>query len=386
MERYHAPENEMETVNVDAPVPRKSGYKGMSPLQAALSYGGAASTVMGPLGLIVGGIAGITAKKMRDNYLDKEAAYNAQMRSEQSNFNSEVASEQQIADPEEARLLNHAKRVADAGWTRLANGDASGREMIDNANSFIAEIINGDRQARKQEMSQQQSFQRELVGGAANDYRKQYQTHVTDFETVDAQVARVLDLTAQADFDPNKPFNKAMIAELLSTGIGGFYRDAPDAMDAIAQGAGGLNGLGKYGSTISGIIDGVTTFVKADDFKITREDYNRIAFNMRKVAKDITGARMERLNGQAQQLDGFARKTGAIPDDYSLSEYISGGTKELKILPVPQFQPSTVKPPPTQGLLEKGKLDKMLHLDGVGRAIRDKITGRIKPSTARPVN
>lgn len=323
------------TVNIskgDAPPSKEDNaaksYPGMSPLKAALLYGGAGAMVGGPLGLITGAMAGITAKKQRDNYLDRQAAYSL----EQAQFNNELSNESNIADPDEQRLLGHAKRVADAGWQRLAAGDASGREMVDSANAFMAQVINGDREARKQEQTAQVSFQRNLIGSAAEDYRKQYQTHVTDFESVDTQVARVLDLTANPDFDPNKPVNKAVLTDLISTGIGGFYRDSPGLLDGVAEGVGGLDKLGKYGGTVGGIIAGVATAIKSQDFKVGREDYNRIAFNMRKVIQEATAARMERLSGQAANLNTFARKTGAIPADYSLADYVTGGTKELKIL------------------------------------------------------
>lgn len=329
------------SVNEDSAAMDRSSYPGMSPLQAALLYGGAAGLVGGPLGLIVGLGAGITAKKQRDNYLDKQAAF----RREQSEFNRELGNEMDIADPDEARLLHHAKRVADAGWQRLAAGDPTGRDMIENANAFIASTINGDREARKQEEIAQKSFQRGLIGDAANDYRKQYQTHVSDFESVDAQVTRLLDLTADPNFDPNKPVNKAVLTDLISNGIGGFYRDSPDLLDGVTAGVSGLGSLGKYGGTVGGIIEGLATAIKSKDFKVSREEYNRIAFNMRNVAQRVTAQRMERLSGQAVALDDFARKTGAIPFNYSLKDYVSGGTKDLKILAVPNSPAAKITPP-----------------------------------------
>jgi len=216
-----------------------------------------------------------------------------------------------------------------------------------------------------------------LIGKAANDYRQQYQAHVTDFETVDAQAQRIFDLTAQPDFDPNKPVFKNVLAELFSTSIGGFYRDAPDEMDAIAQSAGGLSSLGKYGAAADSIISGLTTAIKSKDFKLTREDANRIAYNMRNVARKVTEQRMQRLAEQSSQLDGFAKKTKSMPDDYSILDYVSGGTKDLKLLPVPDMQPSILEPP-TKGLGTKGLTDRA----------RKMMQQFIKPATkhVRPVN
>jgi hypothetical protein len=347
----------------------KPEYPGMSPLKAALLYGGAGAAVGGPLGLIAGLFGGITAKFRKENFLDQQAAYSL----EQAQFNNELSNEMDVADPDEQRLLGHAKRVADAGWQRLAAGDPTGREMIDNANAFIAQVINGDREARKQEQSAQAGFQRGLIGNAAEDYRKQYQTHVTDFETVDAQIARLLDLTANPDFDPNKPINKAVLVDLLSNGIGGFYRDSASILDGVAQGVGGLGNLSKYGGVAGDIIAGISTAINAKEFQATREDYNRIAFNMRKIAQESTAARMERLSEQAVQLNDFARKTGAIPADYSLGDYISGGTKELKILPVRQ-QPTAKMTPPTSSTPTRGM------------SARNFVMNQPKVSMVRPVN
>jgi hypothetical protein len=362
--------DDIETVNTAAPKQRSS--PGMSPATAALLYGGAAATVGGPLGLIVGALAGITAKRQRDNYLDREAAYNL----EQSNFNTEVSSELKIADEDEARLLQHAKRVADAGWYRLAAGDPTGREMIDGANSFIAQIINGDREARKQEQSAQTTFQRNLIGGAAEDYRKQYQAHITDFEAVDTQVGRLLDLTANPDFDPDKQLSKGVLIDLISSGVGGFYRDTPGMLDSISQGVSGLGALGKYGAVAGGAAEGIVSFFKSKDFKASREDYNRIAFNMRNIAQKATAARMERLSGQAADLNNFARKTGAIPEDYSLADYVTGGTKELKMLPVPKLPAQKVTAPKTAST----------PTFSLKRSVKDFVLGQRKVDLTRPVN
>ena len=44
---------------------------------------------------------------------------------------------------------------------------------------------------------------------------------------VDSISQRVLSLTADPDFDPNKPFNRAVLAEMISVG-GGMFRDNPE--------------------------------------------------------------------------------------------------------------------------------------------------------------
>lgn len=335
-------DEEIESVTTSAPAQnpgKRPGFGGMSPLSTGLLYGGAATAVGGPIGLLVGLGFGLAQKRMRDSFLDKEARYAANIRSEHDTFNEELNRELEVADPDEKRLLEHAKRLGTNGWYRLQAGDETGREMIEQANAITRGIMQSDYTQRKQEESAQQQFQRGLVGTAANDYRSQYQQTMEQVELTDNQASRVLDLAAQSDFDPNAPFNKAAMAELLSTGIGGLFRDAPDAMDAVTQGAQGLGALGAPGALIAAGVEGISTFFKSKDFKISREDYNRIALNMKKYGQLLGTQRITRLGEQAQQLEGFARQTGAIPADYSLGQYISGGVKELRLNPVPQYQP-----------------------------------------------
>lgn len=325
---------------------RPTGFGALSPLQAGLIYGGAASTVLGPLGLLVGAGAGILSKRLQKNFLDAETADIENTRAEYKGLTDEIESEMMIADPEEKRLLQHAQRVGTEGWYRLASGDESGRKMIEQANEISRGIMTADRDARKSEAAAQASVQRSLITGAAASYRDQFQQNLMLVEDVDKQATRVLDLVAQPGFDPNRPFNKAILAELLSTGIGGMYRDAPDVLDAVGQGAGSLGGIigaiggpagAAIGQSAGDITNALITGVKAKDFKVTAEEYNRIAFNMRKFAQQYGASRMNRLAGQARDLDSFAKSVGAIPQDYSLGDYVSGGVKELKLAPTPRM-------------------------------------------------
>lgn len=325
--------------------PGPTGLAAYSPLQAGLLYGGTTAAVLGPAGLLIGLGAGILSKRLRKNFMDREAADVQNLRAEHQGLQSELESEMRIADPEEKRLLSHAQRLASEGWYRLSSGDEAGRGMIEKANELSRSIMTADRDARKSEQSAQASFQRGLIGTAANDYRSQFQTNLQLVEDMDKQASRVLDLVSKPDFDPNKPFNKAILADLLQTGIGGMYKDAPDVLDAVAQGApsiGAILGAARgpagaaIGDSLGGLVGAITNGMKAKDFQVSREEYNRIALNLKKFTQTYGTDRMTRLSDQARQLDQFARQTGAIPDDYSLGQYISGGVNELKLTPVPQ--------------------------------------------------
>lgn len=344
------------TVEGTAVTPPRKPVGGLSGLQAGLLYGGAASTVMGPAGLLIGLGAGILANRMKKGELDKQAKYSAELRAEQEGFIGETDSELKSADPDEQRILNHARRLHTDGWFRLEQGDRSGRAMIAQANDIALSVMSADAQQRKQEESAQTQFQRGLISTSANDMRQQYLAHMTLAENVDQQAQRVLSLVAEPGFDPNKPVNKAALADMLAVGINGFYKDAPDMMDAISQGAGGLGtiigAVGGIGGALAGggvgnLVGGITTAIKSKDFKVTAEDYNRIALNMKNFNQQYTQASMSRLGDSAKNLDHFARQTGAIPQDYSLADYVSGGQKELKVIPAPKYTPPTASKPTT---------------------------------------
>lgn len=324
-------DEEEVTVNSSVPkiAPRK--YPGMSPLQAGLTYGGAASTVMGPLGLIVGAGAGIVAKRMRDSWLDQEARHTRTMREEYNGMMQEADAELRIADPDEKRFINHAKRYINDGWMRLASGDESGRDMIERGNTLLQSVMSADMQARKQEEASQANFQRGLVGTAANKYREDYMANMATFEEIDKQTTRVLDLVNSEGFDPNKPFNKAVVMDLISVGVSGLYKDDPNGLESLVR-------------AVPVIGDALGDMLKSGDYKLTPEDYNRIALEMKRSNERYASDRMGRLGEQAKALDDFARRTGSIPQDYSLSDYVSGGVKELKLTPVPQLKTSPKNP------------------------------------------
>lgn len=336
------------TVETSAEKPAKRPrYPGMSPLQAGLYYGGAAASVAGPLGLLVGLGAGIVSKRMRDNWLDREARDAQNLSVEYGSLKDEITAEKEIADPDERRLLEHAQRIANDGWYRLQSGDDEGRAMIEQANETIRGIMNGDIQARKSEQAAQFNFQRGLVGSSANTYRDQFSTLQQQTEDINAQVQRVLDLTADPNFDPNKPFNKAVLADILTVGVNGLFKDSPTGfLNALAEGAPALGMLlgpaGKVATATGGLLGAVNTGLEDEKFKISREEYNRIALNMRKITQQYAQERGTTLMQQAGSLNQFARKVGAIPEDYDLTQYVTGGVKELKMRPeVAIVPPST---------------------------------------------
>lgn len=300
-------------------------YSGMSGLEAGLLYGGAAATVMGgPIGLLVGLGTGIVAHRMKKSYLDNQAAYLQNVRAEHEEFSGDLSQEQKIADPDEARMLQHAKRMEADGWMRLESGDGTGREMVENANAIMRGIVQGDITARKQQEAEAAGFQRNLIGTSANTYRDQYQQMLSTFEDMEKQTTQVLDLVASKGFDPNKPFNKAVLTDMISVGVNGLYKDDPNALESLAR-------------KVPIIGDAMGDLIKSDDYKLTAEDYNRVALEMKSASQRFTQDRMTRLGDQAKSLDAFARRIGAIAPDYSLGDYVSGGVKELKLTPVPKY-------------------------------------------------
>lgn len=319
--------------------------RGLTPLQAGLMWGAGGAAIGGPIGLLAGVLAGVVAKRSKENYLDRVAADMHNMRREYEVLNERIDEEYEIADPDEQRLLQDAKDVAANGWYRLQSGDETGRQLIEQAHETIRGIMNADIQARKSEQAAQFNAQRGLVSSAATTLRDQYSTTLTAARQVDSQAQRILELTADPNFDPDKPFHKAVLAELVSTSIGGMYKDDPNGL------LNGLAELGSTGSEIGTVIGGLAKLGKSvadkDDFKISREEYNRIALNIRKVTQTYGQKRMMEIEQQATGLNDFGRKTGLIPQDYSLADYVSGGVRELQLAPaaIPNIRPLDTKQP-----------------------------------------
>lgn len=312
---------EMPEVEVTGdPVARKA--KLISPWKAAL-----VGLAGGPL---VSAAFGITQAYRNKSYLESEAERQVRDREERNQLRNVIDKEYAIADEDEKRLLDYARgRVAD-GYERIAGGDKSGYEIIEKAQGVIEGIIGKDIDARKAEVAEQNRFQRELIKTAATGMRQEFQNTTDALNGIDHQATKILDLVAQKDFDPNKPIHKAHLAELLSMG-GLMFKDTPDMMDALTEGVSAVNGVA------GGIVGGIATAFKSQDFKVTAEDYNRLALNAQKYARLFAERKMTQLGDQARSLDTWGKKLGAIPTDYSLGSYISGGEKELRMTPNPVF-------------------------------------------------
>lgn len=365
--------DDIETVSVEAPQsrPRRPGYAGLSPLQAGLLYGGAASTVLGPLGPLIGLGFGIAAKRQRDSFLDREAKYTQDVQGRSDALQEQLDAEYEQADPDERRKLDTARRLRSDGYNAIMSGNPAGEEMLKQATAIILDIQGADSTQRKQDEAAAMTTQRQLIGDAAGDYRKQYQKTLDDNDLVAQRTGRVFDLLSQPGFDPNSPMGRAAVTELVLDGMGA-YRDTPDAWDAISSGAGAFSGIAAAG------VDAVAKLFKSEDFKMKREDVYRLALNMRQFAEAQTKARMERLGGQTQQLQGLARQTRALPADFNLGEYVSGGVHELPLLPIPQAAADT-------GLVDQARnlVDTPTEAIGTQRLSSGPTTRRRAP---RPVN
>lgn len=317
---------------------------GLSPLQTGLLYGAGGAAIGGPIGLLAGLFAGVVSKRQRESFLDREARDIHNTRREYDVLNERMDSEYKLADPDEQRLIDDARDVAANGWYRLQSGDESGRAMIEQAHETIRGIMNADSQARKAEQASQFNTQRGLITSAAPALRDQYSSLISQVRDTDARAERVLRLVADPTFDPDKPFSKSVLTELVSSSLGGLFKEDPNGL---------LNGLAELGSGGSEIGTIIATLARAgksvadtDEFKISREEYNRIALNIRQVTRLYGQQRLQEIEQQAQGLDNFARQVGAIPANYSLRDYVSGGVRELQVAPaisIPNIQPTDAK-------------------------------------------
>jgi len=324
------------TEEVTTTGPRASAYPrqrtpGLSPLLTGLLYGGGAAAIAGPIGLLAGLAHGIISQRSRENYLDAAAreSYNSRIRFE--GINDQIKQELQIADPDEARLLRSAQQQAAQGWQILQSGDPSGRALIEQAYATTQGIMNADIQARKAEQASQFNTQRGLITSAAPALRDQYSQVISQARDIDSRAQRIFELVADETFDPDKPFSKSVLTELVSSSLGGMFKDDPNGL------LNGLAELGNTGSEIGTIVGTIAKLGKSvadkDEFKVSREEYNRIALNIRQVTQQYGQKRLQELSQQAEGLDAWARQVGAIPENYSLRDYVSGGVSELKVAP-----------------------------------------------------
>lgn len=313
----------------------------------------------GPLTMLGFGLAQHFRNKSE---LEREAEMQVINRNERESLKGMLDSEYAIADDDEKRLLAMAQERVGHGYELIAAGDKRGYEMIEKARGIIEGLIGGDIAARKQEEAATRSFQREMVGSAAKGYQKEYQATIDNLNNIDHQSTKILDLVASPDFDPNKPINKAHLAELLSMG-GLMFKDTPDMMDGLTQGVSSLNGIA------GGVLGGIATMLKSQDFKVSSADYNRLALNAQRYARIFADRKMTQLGDQGQQLDAWGKKVGVLPQDYSLSNYISGGEKEIRMLPNPTgpgYKPSAADIA-RENLLRETATEQLLRMNSRGR-------------------
>jgi len=350
--------------------------RGLSPLMSGLLYGGAAASVAGgPLGLLVGLASGIVSKRMRDSELDRAARETRLLSSEDEKFNSQMNEEMKLADPDEQRALKYAQRMKDTGLKRLMNGDQRGREMWNQANEVMLGLINGDVQGRKADEAANAAALRGLTSDAATAYRTEYQQAMAQFEEADKQANSVLTLTAQPGFDPNKPFNKAVLADMLTVGISGLYKDNPEGIERMAASV----------PIIGQFLQGGVEMFKSSDFKLTAEDFNRIALEIKNANSTSTKVKMSRLGSQATSLDAFARKNGISAEGFSLADYITGNEKELRLTPAPKAPTSGLN---TKPLTTDQDVSRKLYDLPISQTMRDleKWMNDRKKNAPRPTN
>lgn len=285
----------------------------------------------GTLNPIIGIVAGITKHFQNKNYMERAAADLSAARHEDDDLKGLLSGEMKIGDPAEKRLLDWANTRRAEAMERIAGGDRqTGEQMLQEVHAAIKGLIGGDIQQAKQEEAAQKNFQREMIGNSAKMYRDKFENTNSQLNGINRQAQQILDLVADKDFDPNKPINKAHLAELLSMG-GLMFKDSPDMLDGLTQGVSAVNGIA------GGIVGGIATMFKSSDFKVTAEDYNRLALNAMKYGRLYGDQTLSQLGDQARILGEMGKKVGVLPEDSNLHDYITGGEKELRTIPNPVF-------------------------------------------------
>jgi len=380
----------------------------LTPVQAGLLYGGAAATVMGPLGALVGLGVGIATKIQRDNLIDHRAKQVADVVGETQGLQSQALSMMEGADPTTQKFLREQIRLGNEGMTQFINeADPAGRAKMQNANIALAGVLSAQMQQVRDSATAQETAKRSLITNAAEQYRTQFQANQDAFRAVDTQADKILNLTSQPGFDPNKSVNKGLIIGMLTTGIG-LYRDNPaDTTDAIAQGVSGLNAFGAPGQVVAGAIQGGATYFKGKKFELSTDDYVRLAMNMKNYNTKAAQGKMDELSQQGQALDAQARKWGVFDDKTDLAGYISGSVKKLPVTTPPelpaaptpsQLLPSTSQPAPASikgrgtaplmiGPASTGSIGpKWLQKQTAAAEANNNLAAGLSEGTPRPVN
>lgn len=321
--------DEIETIAVNTAQRKMPGKKLLSPVKAGLLAGGAAAP-LGPISLLVGLGTGVVQHFKQKNYTENETAFRENLASERAQLVELMNKEYEMADPDEKRIIDYARAAMTDGYKRLASGDPSGDRILADARNLLVGIMQGDLGARRQEQAQGMAVQRDLVKTAAGAYREEHQNTVTNYNQIQLQTDKIFDIVNDPNFDPNKPVNKAYLTDLLSMAGNMMFKDAPNKLDAAAQAIGGVS------STAGAFAGGVATFFNSDDFKVTKEDYNRLALNARKLTQEYASRYLTDLGERAKSLDSWSRKLKLLPDDMSLADYISGNQKELRLTPIPE--------------------------------------------------
>lgn len=336
-----------------APASSPSAYHGPSPLQAGLFYGGLTAAVGGPVGILAGLVAGLGTAFRKNSIVSQAAEMKKRLDTEYDATSKNIANEDQIADPDEKRMLLIGKNMVNAGYERLRAGDPSGQELMDKGNAIVQGIVQGDITNRRAQEAANANMNQQLVTGSARSLRDEYQGNISAYDSSTEAAQKLLRLTAQKDFDPNKPFYKAALTGLLADSVNSYYKDTPSVATALTEGVGGALGAtpNLYAQGAGAIISTFGAIINAKDSEVSREDYNRIAMNVLTVARETTQARMQRISQQGQTLEQFGKKNNVFAPDFSIADYITGGTSELPTLPVAKY----IAPPTPKPVAAKGK-------------------------------
>jgi len=328
-----------------------TNFKTLRPHEAGALFGGAVASVAGgPLGLLVGLGAGILSKRLKATQAEKERRDAHAIAAEDDASRNTI--ENMIKDPstpdDVRQQLYYARRQQNAGYEQMMNGNQTeGRKMWDDANNVMKGILTANTQARIAEQAANHQMERGLIQSSAEGMRTEFQTANKNWSEIDGRLKSALNVVNQKGFDPNSPFNKAMITDLMQVGVGGLYKDSPDALQALAM------AVPYVGVALSDAL-------KAKEYKLTKEDYNRFLLEMTKRNDLVTENTNARLGEQARNLDGFAKRTGHMAPDESLGDYVTGGQTEIRFTPTPPILQTAPTVPTTEA--EKKAADASEHL------------------------
>lgn len=347
----------IETVTTRPKDPKPvTRYRGLSPLQAGLIYGGGAATVMGPLGILIGLGAGIMAKSQRDSFMSRETAAVSDMHEYNQALINQVDHEMQYADPEQQRYLQSVKlRLANSEMNVLHGGDLAGNYAeLQQAQTMTEGVMTATRDTRIARENTVMAARQGMYTSNMGKMRDEYAQAVENNDTAQTAANQALDFIANHTEDElNQPLNRSHLYSVISIATSAF-RDTPDMADAVSAAGRGVSEAGHpLAVALGAVMETGSAVWKASEAKIKKEDVNKIVMNIADFSRQHASNNMDRIARATAALDAWGQETKILAPNQSGVGYVTGTIDHLDpFTSKPVYTPPTMpaRPTPTRAI------------------------------------